>query len=110
MDKDFDKICKELHDLTSEHYSHTLFGGDYDVSVLIKALNLKMFEVEWHDARKKVNEEVLRTSEEETVLQGYLLNIKMPSKFYHSWFKFSGRHWIAIKITDPQTIIKMDSK
>jgi hypothetical protein len=45
-----------------------VFGGDYDVSVLIKALNMKTFEVEWHDARKKVNEDVLRTSEDGTVL------------------------------------------
>lgn len=54
-DNDFDKICKELHDMTLEHYSHRLLGGDYDVSVLIKALNSKLFEVEWHDARKEVN-------------------------------------------------------
>jgi hypothetical protein len=48
------EICYKLSDDFINPHKHFLFGGDYDVNVLIYSLDLLKFDVEWHDKRKIV--------------------------------------------------------
>lgn len=93
----FDDICRSIStDLINPH--RNFFGGDYDVNVMIIALQGKGFACTWLDARRGG-----ATQEEASKREvcGYLVNKKLLSSPAKSFFKsvlgMSGRHWICAR-------------
>lgn len=105
----FDDICRSISsDLINPH--RHIFGGDYDVNVMIIALQSKGFSCHWLDSRKGGATQQ-QTSRREVC--GYLVNKKLLSSPAKSFFKsvlgMSGRHWIcARKLGDAYYLL--DSK
>ncbi|XP_022637905.1 josephin-like protein [Vigna radiata var. radiata] len=68
---------------------HNVFTGNYDVNVLIAALEEKGKSVEWHDRRKGASCIDL----DAPVLMGIVINVS-ASRFAGIW---RSRHWIALR-------------
>lgn len=68
---------------------HNIITGNYDVNVLISALEAKNYKVLWHDRRKKASSINLS----EANLLGIIYNIPVR-KLAGLW---SGRHWVALR-------------
>ncbi|CAM8949413.1 unnamed protein product [Rhodiola kirilowii] len=68
---------------------HNSVTGNYDVNVLLAALEEKGKSVVWHDRR---NSAVMINMEEDT-LMGMVINV--PVRRYGGLWK--GRHWVALK-------------
>lgn len=93
---DFNNICYSLSDDTINPHKH-LFGGDYDVNVLIIALQQQGYEVKWFDRRKEhLN---VNTPSKEAPLIGYLVNVYSSGapNFIHKLCNISKRHWFAVR-------------
>ncbi|KAK9734724.1 hypothetical protein RND81_04G159300 [Saponaria officinalis] len=96
-----DKIAEELidYDPTPEKWTlisavfkphHNLITGNYDVNVLIAALERRGKKVVWHDKRNGSN------SIGFDGLMGILLNVSV--RRYGGFWK--GRHWVALREID----------
>ncbi|XP_058109228.1 josephin-like protein [Magnolia sinica] len=70
---------------------HNTLTGNYDVNVLIAALEGKGKKVVWHDRRTAASSIDLSQSDE--TLMGIVLNV--PVRKYGGLWK--GRHWIALR-------------
>ncbi|KAL9235355.1 hypothetical protein vseg_010118 [Gypsophila vaccaria] len=101
-----DKIAKELieNDPTPEKWTlisavfkphHNLITGNYDVNVLIAALERRGKHVVWHDKRNGSNSIELDGSSNGG-LMGILLNVSVWR--YGGFWK--GRHWVALREID----------
>lgn len=73
---------------------HNLLTGNYDVNVLIAALERRGKNVVWHDRRNGASSIDLDGSE--TGLMGIVLNI--PVRRYGGLWK--GRHWVTLRKID----------
>lgn len=79
-----------------------MLGGDYDISVLMLALDARGYQVNWLDSRKK--DEIclsFTTSAARRKVLGYLINKEVKeSRFAHglkTFFGFSGKHWFSVR-------------
>ncbi|KAI3880212.1 hypothetical protein MKW92_002017 [Papaver armeniacum] len=70
---------------------HNSVTGNYDINVLISALEQKGKSVVWHDRRNGASSIDLNKSED--VLMGIILNIPVI-KFRGLW---KSRHWVAVR-------------
>ncbi|PWA45057.1 Machado-Joseph disease protein MJD [Artemisia annua] len=70
---------------------HNSFTGNYDINVLISAVEGKGKRVVWHDRRNKASS--INLDEPESKLMGIVLNI--PVKRYGGIWK--GRHWVSLR-------------
>ncbi|PSS09474.1 Josephin-like protein [Actinidia chinensis var. chinensis] len=70
---------------------HNALTGNYDINVLIAALEEKGKRVIWHDRRSGVSS--INLDESEDKLMGIVLNIPV-SKYGGLW---RGRHWVALR-------------
>ena len=96
-------ICYQLSTDFINPHKH-IFGGDYDVNVLLLALQQREFEYEWWDNRKAGF-----TVKEQCV--GLLVNVRVGSIFsiLQKIFRISDRHWLAVRRVGKQ-FYWMDSK
>lgn len=86
----FSSICKP---------HHTVFLGNYDVNVLMVALEEKGKNLVWHDHRDGVSSIDLNAPNGN--LMGIVLNIVVTSRSVTSCFgRRKGRHWVALREID----------
>ncbi|KAK1561574.1 hypothetical protein QYE76_017351 [Lolium multiflorum] len=71
---------------------HNALTGNYDVNVLIAALEARKKKVVWHDHRKGASSIDLDAE----ALAGLMINVPVR-RFRGLW---SGRHWVAIRSVD----------
>jgi len=104
--KSLDDICQRLSPDTFINPHKSMFGlGNYDVNVLMAALQDKGMETVWFDKRKSVN--ILDVSQ----IMGFILNLPSDFKFGFVKLPFTSnfKHWIAIRQLDGQ-FLNLDSK
>lgn len=70
---------------------HNTITGNYDINVLIAALEGKGKKVVWHDRRRKASS--IDLNETEDTLMGIILNI--PVRRYGGFWK--SRHWVTLR-------------
>lgn len=71
---------------------HNVLTGNYDVNVLISALEARKKKVVWHDRRKGASSINLDAE----ALVGLMINVA----FRRFWGLWTGRHWVAIRSVD----------
>lgn len=110
-----DAICaalKEEAELTGNSMKHFL-GGDYDVSVLIRALQDIKVTCNWLDNRRQFRSFHSEDRPLRQQLKGYLVNTELKSSsaqaFFKDLLKFSGRHWVAVRLCGERYFL-LDSK
>ncbi|GFR99503.1 josephin-like protein [Elysia marginata] len=102
--KDLDQICDRLSPGTFINPHRSMLGlGNYDVNVLMAALQDKGYETIWFDKRKNVNRLVLQN------IMGFILNT--PSAFHFGPLRLAlhCKHWIALRFLHGQ-YMNLDSK
>ena len=77
-----------LH-LLNPHYS--IFGGNFDINVLIACAQQRGFQLDWHDRRKPVDDLVAGGSSSHGL--GFLVNVRRRH-FFGAW---SSNHWLALR-------------
>lgn len=80
--------------------------GNYDVNVLMAALQSKQMNLEWFDKRKEISLSNLDTSK----TFGYILNIPSDYTFGFITLPISSRHWICVKKLKDDKFYNLDSK
>ncbi|XP_021715490.1 josephin-like protein [Chenopodium quinoa] len=101
---DLDGIAEELNlgDPTPVNWNpisvvfkphHNLFTGNYDVNVLIAAIERKGKNIVWHDRRNGASSISVLDGSEDDGLMGIVLNI--PVKRYGGLWK--NRHWVSLR-------------
>ncbi|XP_018324867.1 josephin-1 [Agrilus planipennis] len=89
---DFDNICYSLSPNVWINPHRSIFGlGNYDVNVIMKALQTKGYEAIWFDRRKDPSCLI------HSNIFGYILNIPTDLKFGLITLPVYRRHWIAIR-------------
>ncbi|KAL8154093.1 hypothetical protein V2J09_011853 [Rumex salicifolius] len=73
---------------------HNLLTGNYDINVLIAALESKGKSVTWHDRRVGVSSIDLKGSDGDGGLMGIVLNV--PVRRYGGLLK--NRHWVTLRM------------
>ncbi|CAL8123479.1 unnamed protein product [Orchesella dallaii] len=91
--EDLDKICSELDPNSWVNPHKSVFGlGNYDINVIMTALQQKQLEAIWFDKRKDPSEELNFEN-----IYGFILNI--PSDCRLGWLALpiKRKHWVAIR-------------
>lgn len=99
-----DDIC---HSLSPDHlvnpHKSVLGLGNYDVNVIMSALQLRGYEAIWFDKRKDPS--CIDLSK----IVGFILNVPSEMKFGFLQFPLSRKHWIAVRDV-AGTFYNLDSK
>ncbi|KAM7295893.1 josephin-1 isoform X4 [Ixodes scapularis] len=99
-----DDIC---HSLSPDHlvnpHKSVLGLGNYDVNVIMSALQLRGYEAIWFDKRKDP------TCIDLSKIVGFILNVPSEMKFGFLQFPLSRKHWIAVREVEG-TFYNLDSK
>lgn len=91
--EDLDKICKELDSKSFINpYKSVLGLGDYDISVIIKALQQKKLEAVHFDRRKDPHAELNFEN-----IYGFILNVMSSYQVGGIALPMKGRHWLPIR-------------
>jgi len=102
---DLDAICNKLSPSSWINPHKSVFGlGNYDVNILMTALQGWGYKTVWFDKRKSVNTICLGT------VFGFILNV--PSSYRVLGvvpLPYSNKHWIAIKYFDGKGYYNLDS-
>jgi len=89
---ELDTICRDLspHSWVNPHKS-VLGFGNYDINVIMTALQTRQYETIWFDKRKDPSELNFEN------IYGYILNV--PSDCRLGWLSFplKRKHWVAIR-------------
>uniref|UniRef100_A0A2C9K6S3 Josephin-2 n=1 Tax=Biomphalaria glabrata TaxID=6526 RepID=A0A2C9K6S3_BIOGL len=102
--KDLDDICLRLSPDTFINPHRSMLGlGNYDVNVIMAALQEKGYETIWFDKRKKVN--VLIPDK----IMGFILNTPTDYKLGFVKLPIHRKHWIAIRWLNGK-YMNLDSK
>lgn len=80
--------------------------GNYDVNVLMKALEQKNKLVNWYDKRREITKESIELNE----AYGYILNIPSDFSFGFITLPIKSRHWIALRKINDENYYNLDSK
>lgn len=106
----FDEICLKLDSNKVANSYRNIFGlGNYDVNVLMHALNEEGYSLMWLNATKEINESYLNPNN----IEAYLVNKPQPFKVLNFNLPIWGKHWISFKyINDTETpgYYNLDSK
>ncbi|XP_074649250.1 josephin-1-like [Tubulanus polymorphus] len=90
--KQLDSICYSLSPASMINPHKSMFGfGNYDVNVLMSAVQLKDSEAIWFDKRKDVSCLCLKN------IHGFILNIPTEYKWGIFTFPIHRKHWIALR-------------
>ncbi|GFO41837.1 josephin-like protein [Plakobranchus ocellatus] len=102
--KDLDQICDRLSPGTLINPHRSMLGlGNYDVNVLMAALQEKGYETIWFDKRKNVD--VLEPGN----IMGFILNTPSAYRFGPLKLALHCKHWIALRRLKGQ-YMNLDSK
>lgn len=102
---DLDKICTDLSPEEWINPHRSILGlGNYDVNVLMKALQTKGCEAEWFDKRKDPS--VLEITED---ILGFIMNVPSDYKIGFVSLPLQRRHWISVRKVG-RTFYSFDSK
>lgn len=100
-----DEVCKNLSPQVWINPHRSVLGlGDYDVNVIMTALQEKGCEAAWFDKRKDPS----CINFDEVV--GFILNIPADYKFGYVTLPIKKRHWIAVRKIDDGQYYNLDSK
>ncbi|KAI4460404.1 josephin 1 2 [Holotrichia oblita] len=92
LKEELDSICYSLSpDVWINPHKSILGLGNYDINVLMKALQSRGYEVIWFDKRKDPNCINLRN------IFGFILNVPSEYKVSFITLPLRRRHWIAIR-------------
>nr|CAG4649812.1 EOG090X0HOM [Scapholeberis mucronata]SVE93977.1 EOG090X0HOM [Scapholeberis mucronata] len=87
-----DELCLQLTPNSWINPHRSMFGlGNYDINVVMAALQLKQCDLVWWDKRRKISARDINGS------FGLILNLPSPSKVGNLIFPFSTKHWLAIR-------------
>ena len=87
-----DELCLQLTPNSWINPHRSMFGlGNYDVNVVMAALQLKQCDLVWWDKRRKISPWEITSS------IGLILNLPSPSKVGGLTFPFKTKHWLAIR-------------
>lgn len=87
-----DEICQNLSPNTWINPHRSMFGlGNYDVNIIMAALQIMECEAVWWDKRRKITTDVIDTS------VGLILNLPSPSSVAGLQLPFKTKHWLAIR-------------
>ncbi|KAL1140980.1 hypothetical protein AAG570_000906 [Ranatra chinensis] len=101
---ELDEICQSLSPHVWINPHRSLLGlGNYDVNVIMAALQRKGYEAVWYDKRKPV--ECLRLAE----ICGFILNVPSDYRLGFVLLPLKRRHWVAIRQV-AGTYYNLDSK
>lgn len=90
--KELDEICVKLSPNALINPHRNMFGlGNYDVNVIMAALQNKGYETVWFDKRKDVGVLVIEN------IMGFILNTPTDYHFGFVRLPFHLKHWIAIR-------------
>nr|CAG4647531.1 EOG090X0HOM [Megafenestra aurita]SVE92750.1 EOG090X0HOM [Megafenestra aurita] len=99
-----DELCLQLTPNSWINPHRSIFGlGNYDVNVVMAALQLMQCDLVWWDKRRKITANDLNSS------MGFILNLPSPSKVGNLLFPFKTQHWLAIRLFD-SVYYDLDSK
>nr|CAG4650609.1 EOG090X0HOM [Sida crystallina] len=99
-----DQLCEQLSPQLWFNPHRSMLGlGNYDVNVMIAALQSKNYEMIWWDKRRPVFEISM------VAVFGLILNISSPSRIGGVTLPFKSKHWIAIRSFNG-TYYNLDSK
>lgn len=90
--EELDEICLRLNPATVLNPHKSMLGtGNYDINVIMSALNSRSYQAVWHDKRKKVSSiELARVS-------GVILNTMSTMQVGFFKLPIRRRHWVAIQ-------------
>jgi len=89
---EMDSICYKLSPDTYINPHKSMFGlGNYDVNVVMSALQSKGYETIWFDKRKDID-----TLDFENIC-GYILNVPTDYKLGMIYLPIHRKHWIALR-------------
>lgn len=104
--QDLDGFCEELSPSEWINPHRSILGlGNYDVNVLIKALQTRGCDFEWFDKRKDPNSINI-----DDKVVGFILNVPTEYKFGFLSLPLQRRHWISIRRVDSRSYYSFDSK
>jgi len=91
--EELDEICLRLNPATVLNPHKSMLGtGNYDINVIMSALNSRSYQAVWHDKRKKVSSiELARVS-------GVILNTMSTMQVGFFKLPIRRRHWVAIQV------------
>lgn len=99
-----DELCLQLTPSSWINPHRSVFGfGNYDVNVVMAALQLMQCDLIWWDKRRKL------TTQDIINCVGLILNLPSQSKVGSILFPFRTKHWLAIKQFD-SIYYNLDSK
>lgn len=102
--RELDTICNSLApDVWINPHKSVLGLGNYDINVIMAALQTKGFEAVWFDKRKDPSQLNVKN------ICGFILNVPSDYKFGFVMIPLRRRHWIAIK-SIKGTYYNLDSK
>lgn len=102
--KDLDEICNKLSPNAFFNPHRNVFGlGNYDVNVIMAALQKKGYETVWFDKRKDVGVLVIEN------IMGFILNTPTDYRLGFVRLPFHRKHWIAIRKVG-NYFLNLDSK
>lgn len=102
-----DQICANLSPDQYINPHKSLLGlGNYDVNVLMAALETKSMLLSWFDKRKEITSENLELSR----AFGFILNIPSDYTFAFVTLPIKSRHWICVKKMPDDKFYSLDSK
>lgn len=89
-----DSLCATLAPKAMINPHKHILGGDYDVNVLMLALEVECYSSKWHDRR---NPFVITPRKDGMELVGFLINRYREETLLHKVLRISPRHWMAVK-------------
>lgn len=102
--EEFDEICGSLSPNTWINPHKSIMGlGNYDINVIMTALQRKGYEAIWYDKRK--DPKCLNLP----VIQGFILNIPGDYKLMFVQLLLRRKHWVAIREVEG-SYYNLDSK
>lgn len=102
--KQFDEICCRLSPDTWINPHRSMLGiGNYDINVIMVALQSHGYETVWFDKRKKLGQLCPEK------IFGFLINTTSRMSMMSMPLPFQGKHWITIRRVD-DTYYELDSK
>jgi len=102
-----DDICSQLapEEYINPHKS-VLGLGNYDVNVLMVALETKAMQLVWFDKRKEISSSSLELSR----AFGFILNIPSYTTFGFVTLPIRSRHWLSCRKMPDDKFYNLDSK
>lgn len=90
--EELDNLCYQLTPNSWINPHRSVLGlGNYDVNVIMAALQARSYDLTWWDKRKTLSPSDIDSS------FGLILNLSSPSKVTNLFYPFKSKHWLAIK-------------